>query len=149
MATAAGPCARRGEAALQADSCSQARDTAWQALAPGRDTHLSQGSQAQPQLLSVRHPGCPVHRGLRANKPFFRQCQRLTSQVFILCLRAANPENAGLDEFTLPPRLAISGYESFVVVFGERPAAQPESEGSLTGDDVPKTGTDESEFLTV
>lgn len=84
MATAAGPCARRGEAALQADSCSQARDTAWQALAPGRDTHLSQGSQAQPQLLSVRHPGCPVHRGLRANKPFFRQCQRLTSQVFIL-----------------------------------------------------------------
>lgn len=84
VATAAGPCARRGEAALQADSCSQAHDTAWQALAPGRDTHLSQGSQAQPQLLSVRHPGCPVHRGLRANKPFFRQCQRLTSQVFIL-----------------------------------------------------------------
>lgn len=84
-----------GEAALRADSCSQARDTARQAPAPGRDTHLSRGSQARPPLPSVRHPGCSGHRGLRANEPFFRRCSRLTSQAYPLCRRSQTLRTPG------------------------------------------------------
>lgn len=95
-------------------------------------------------------PVCPAPRILCATRTQSKQVllpQVITVDVpslYPLCLRVANCENVGPDEFTVPSRLAVSGWKPFVVVCGEGPTAQLESEGSVTGDDVIKTGTDES-----
>lgn len=114
----AGTCARQEEAAPGQTHARRRTTPPWQALALGREPPLPGEPGPAPA------PVCPAPRTLCASRTqgkqvLFPPVIRVDlPSLYPLCLHVANREDAGLDGFTLPSRLAVSGCESLVVLCG-------------------------------